>query len=51
MAAGFLLVIGLGGLAVTQFNDSGPDSTLASGDIREAIRTVSDPNAKRTDAG
>jgi hypothetical protein len=49
VAAGFVLVVGLGGLAFTQFG--GSDGTLPQGDITEAIKTMLRSDATKTDLG
>jgi Anti-sigma-K factor rskA len=50
VAAGFVVVIGLGGFAVTQFGGDA-DGTLAQGDIREAVKTMLRHDATRVDLG
>jgi hypothetical protein len=52
VAAGFVLVVGLGGLAFTQFGGgTGSGATLPQGDLQAALETFMRHDATRTDLG
>jgi hypothetical protein len=50
-AAGLVVVVGLGGIAATQFGEGGPTNTLQQGDLVDALNMATAAGSTITDVG